>query len=312
MVNITVIGSFVVGLTVRVPRPPVIGEGLIGDLFDMGPGGKGTNQAIAASRLGAKVHLVACVGDDLFAGIATDLYEREGVPQRDIHRISGVNTAVGFVTLLPSGENWIVGHLGANMRMRVEHVEAAEDMIAQSDIVLTQFEVPIEAVSRAMELGHRHSAMTIWNPAPAQPIRPDLLADVDLITPNETESRILLGLPPDDPTPTRELAERLLGLGVKRVVVTIGKRGALVVTPDSFEHVPAPRMDPLDPTGAGDAFNAALAVGLGEGLELRDAVEQANYAGAYCCTRLGVVDGLPTRAELEAFMRSIDSGTTPS
>jgi len=312
MVNITVIGSFVVGITVRVPRPPVIGEGLIGDLFDMGPGGKGTNQAVAASRLGARVHLVACVGDDHLERIAMDLYEREGIALRDIHRISGVNTAVGCVTLLPTGENWIVGHLGANMHMCAGHVEAAEDKIAQSDIVLTQFEVAIAAVSRAMELGRQHGAMTIWNPAPAQPISPDLLRHVDLITPNETECRILLGLPPDARTPTPELARRLLGLGVKCVVVTIGKRGALIVTPDRFEHVPAPQIDPLDPTGAGDAFNAALAVGLGEGLELRDAVERANYAGAYCCTRLGVVAGLPTKAELEAFMRSTGASASPS
>ena len=308
MVNITVIGSFVVGITVRVPRPPVLGEGLIGDLFDMGPGGKGTNQAIAASRLGAKVHLVACIGDDLFAGIATDLYKREGVSLRDIHSIAGINTAVGFVTLFPSGENWIVGHLGANMRMRVDHVEAAEDMIAQSDIVLTQLEVPVDAVSRAMELGHKHGAMTIWNPAPAQPVLPDLLAYVDLITPNETECRILLGLPPDDQTPTHELAQRILELGAERAVVTIGERGALVVTPDRFEQIPAPKIEPLDPTGAGDAFNAALAVGLGEGLGLRDAAERANYAGAYCCKELGVVDGLPTRAELDAFIRSVGGG----
>ena len=309
--NITVIGSFVVGLTIRVPRPPVLGEGLIGDLFDMGPGGKGTNQAIAASRLGAQVHLVACTGDDLFATIATDLYKREGMALRDIHRIAGVNTGVGCVTLFPSGESWIVGHLGANMHMRPEYVEAAEDMIAQSDIVLAQFEVPIGAVSRAMELGRKHGAMTIWNPAPAQPIQPDLLANVDLVTPNETESRILLGLRADDPTPTDELARQLLALGVDRVVVTLGKDGALVATADGLEQVPAPHIDALDPTGAGDAFNAALAVGLGEGLDLRDAVARANYAGAYCARHLGVVDGLPTRAELDAFRCSASLGHSP-
>ena len=308
MVDIVVVGSFVVGLTVRVPRAPVLGEGLIGDLFDMGPGGKGTNQAVAASRLGAKVYLVACLGDDLFAEMAIQLYEREGIPLRDMHRIADVNTGVGFVTLLPSGDNWIVGHLGANTRMRREHVDAAEDIIAQSDIVMTQFEVPLEAVARAMELGHKHGAMTIWNPAPAKPVEVDALAHVDLLTPNETETRILLGLPPDDPTPTSELARRLLSLGVDRIVVTLGKRGALIVTPDVLEEVPPPRVDPLDPTGAGDAFNAALAVGLGEGLDLRDAVARANHGGAYCTTRLGVIDGLPTRAQLDAFTRLTDLG----
>ena len=304
MTTITVIGSFVVGITTRVPRPPVLGEVLIGDLFDMGPGGKGTNQAIAASRLGAHVHLVACVGDDVFAQMAYQLYEREGISLGHIHQVPDANTAVGCVTLLASGENWIVGHLGANMYMRPDHVDAAEELIARSDIVLTQIEVPLETMGRAMALGRKHGKVTILNPAPAKLLQPSLLANVDLLTPNETESRILLGLPPDDPAPTEEIAKRLISLGVERIVVTLGGRGALIVTPEGSELVPAPRIRPLDPTGAGDSFNAALAVGLGEGLELREAVAQACYAGAYTCTRLGVIDGLPLRAELEAFRRS--------
>ena len=308
MVAITVVGSFVVGITIRVPRPPVLGEGLIGDLFDLGPGGKGTNQALAAARLGADVSLIACVGDDLFAPVATQLYEFEGVSFEHIHRIEGVNTAVGMVTLLPSGENSIVGHLGANMHMKPSFVDAADDRIASSDIVLTQFEVPLEAATRAMERGREHGALTMLNPAPSQPIADvDQLANVDLMTPNETEARILLGLQPDDPTPTPDLARRLLDLGVREVVVTLGANGALVATETStITHIPAPTVNALDVTGAGDSFNAALAVGLGEGQELRDAVETACYAGAYCATHLGVVDGLPTRDQLDSYRESAD------
>lgn len=304
MPSIVVAGSFVVGLTVRVPRAPVLGESLIGDSFDLGPGGKGTNQAIAAARLGAQVDLLACIGDDIFAEMATSLYRREGISPEHIHHIPNVNTGVGFVTLLPSGENWIVGHLGANMHMRPDHVDAAEDLIARSDIVMTQFEVPLETMSRAMELGRKHGAMTILNPAPAKSVDPDLLAYVDLLTPNETETRILLGLPPDDPAPTLELARRLLDLGVERIVVTRGKQGALIVTPDNSVEVPSIEVQAVDVTGAGDSFNAALAVGLGEGMDLQDAVRQANCAGAYTATYLGVINGLPTRAELEALQRS--------
>ena len=235
MVAITVLGSFVVGITIRVPRVPVLGEGLIGDLFDLGPGGKGTNQAVAAARMGGDVSLIACVGDDLFAPIADELFEREGISFDHIHRIRDVNTGVGMVTVLPSGENSIVGHLGANLHMRPEHVAAAEDLIAASDVVMTQFEVPLEAMQQAMELGRKHGALTLLNPAPAQAVEPHQLAHVDLMTPNETEARILLGLEPDDPTPTPELARRLLDLGVKQIVVTRGARGSLIVTPDSFE-----------------------------------------------------------------------------
>ena len=301
MVNIAVIGSFVAGLTVRVPRMPVLGEGLIGDLFDMGPGGKGTNQAIAAARLGANVELVALLGDDIFADLAQTVFQAEDIGTEHVYREQDINTGVGLVTLLESGDNCIIGHLGANMRMRPGHVDKAEDVIAGSDIVLTQFEVPFDTVARAMELGRRHGALTMWNPAPAQNVPLDILKDVDLITPNETEARILLGLEPDDPISLDDLSEHIAGLGVQSAIITLGKQGASIITDSDRQVVPAPAVDALDPTGAGDAFNAALAVGLGEGLSLLDAVEQANHAGAYSVRHLGVIDGLPTREELEAF-----------
>ncbi len=301
MPDIAVIGSYVVSLTVRVPRQPVMGEALIGDLFDMGPGGKGTNQAIAAARLGAQVELLACLGDDPFADSAESLYESEGVATQHIHRIQDTNTGVGMVTLLPSGDNWIVGHLGANLLMQPWHVEAFEPAIARSDILMAQLEVPLENVALAMELGRKHQVTTVLNPAPGQPLEPDVLANVDVLTPNESEARILLGLPPDDPTPTPDLASRLLDLGVESIIVTRGEEGALIVTGQGTEAVPTIPVQALDVTGAGDSFNAALAVGIGEGMELKSAVAQATRAGAYTTTHLGVIDGLPTRAELEAF-----------
>jgi ribokinase len=302
--KIVVVGSFVVGITFGVPRLPVLGETLMGDAFDLGAGGKGTNQAIGATRLGADVHLLACVGDDLFADMAFDIYRREGMALTHLQRMSGIHTGVGVVTLLPSGENWIVADYGANLRMTPAHVDAAEDLIAQSDIVLTQGEAPLETVAHAMHLGRKHGAMTIWNPAPAKPVSADLLANVDLLTPNETETRILLGLPPDDPTPTQELARHLLSFGIQQIVVTKGKQGALIVTPDQCEELPAIPVEVIDPTGCGDCFNAALAVGLGQGMALAEAARQATYAGAYMATHLGVIDGLPTRAQLDKFVAS--------
>lgn len=304
MVKIVVVGSFVVGITFRVPRAPVPGETLISDTFDLGPGGKGTNQAIGAARLGAQVNLLACIGNDIFADLALRVYQSEGVLLDHIQRIPQVNTGIGVVTLLPSGENWIIGDFGANLHLTPRDVDAAEELIAGSDIVMTQFEVLPETVARAMELGRKHGATTLWNPGPAKPIDPKLLAHVDILTPNETETRILLGLPPDDPTPTLDLARRLLKYGVERIVVTQGKRGALILTPEGSEEIPAVKIQAVDATGSGDSFNAALAVGLGEGLALYEAVRQANYAGAYTATHLGVIDGLPTRTELAAFKTS--------
>ena len=301
MARIAVIGSYVVSLTVRVQRRPVMGEALIGDLFDMGPGGKGTNQAIAAARLGAQVDLLACLGDDPFADSAEQLYARESVTTDHVHRITGTNTGVGMVTLLPSGENSIVGHLGANLLLHPHLLQEFEPVIARSDVLMAQLEVPLESVTRALELGRKHRVLTILNPAPGQKLQPDALAHVDVLTPNESETRILLGLPPDDPTPTEDLAGRLLDLGVEAIIVTRGEEGSLIITARGVEAVPPTRVQALDVTGAGDSFNAALAVGLAEGQDLRTAVEQANRAGAFTTTHLGVIDGLPTRAELRDF-----------
>ncbi len=305
MPMITVIGSFVAGLTMRVPRMPVLGENLVGDSFDLGIGGKGTNQAIAAARLGAQVNLIACVGDDPFADMALRAYRQEGISERFIYRMSGIHSGVGFVTLVPSGDNWITVDLGANLRLTPERVAAAEDAIAASDVTMTQFEAPPESVARALQLGHAHHTLTILNPAPARAIDPTLLRNVDVLTPNESEARILIGLAPDDPQPTLDVARQLLRLGVKQLVITRGKHGALIVTPEGSVNVPAPTIQAVDPTGAGDSFNASLAVALAEGQSLQAAVEQAVYAGAYTATKLGVIAGLPTHAELSAFRSNL-------
>lgn len=301
--RITVVGSFVVGLTIRLPRLPVLGESLFGDEYDLGPGGKGSNQAIAAARLGADASLLACVGDDLLAQVAWDTFRREGIDPAHIREIPGVNTAVGVVQLLPGDDNWIVGHLGANAHMRPEDVDAAAGAIAESDVVLMQFETPAAVIRRTLELGRAHGVRTLWNPAPARPVPPDLLGLADILTPNQTELRILLDLSPDDPTPDEDLARRLLDLGVRQLAVTRGASGALLVTAEGIAHVPSVAgLAVVDVTGAGDSFNAALAVGLAEGLDLERAAARACCAGAFAVQRLGVIDGLPTRAELDDFI----------
>ncbi len=304
MPKIFVLGSFIAALTIRVPRVPVLGESLVGDQFDLGPGGKGSNQAIAAARQGAEVNMLACLGDDIFADMATELYRQENMALDHIHRLDNINTGIAFITLMPSGENFIVLDLGANDHLTPDHVDAVEPLIAEGDIVMAQFEIPTESVARGMELGRKHGKMTILNPAPARSIDPDVLANVDILTPNDTETRILQGLSPDDPTSTPELAQRLLGFGVEQVIATMGEAGSMIITSAGSQHVPTVEIEAVDVTGAGDSFNAALAVGLGQGLKLEDAVRKANISGAYTCTHLGVIPGLPTRAELDAFHKS--------
>ncbi len=301
MSKIFVVGSYVQGLTIRVPRMPSLGESLAGHSFDMGPGGKGGNQAVAAARLGADVRLLACLGDDIFGDLALQFYAEEGIAAEHIHRMSGAGSGVGFVNVGPDGENWITVDMGANLLLRPEHVLACAEIIADCDILMTQCEIPPETAGTALALGKERGALTILNPAPARPLNPDFLAAVDILTPNAIEARMLLGLPADAPIAEAELGQKLLALGAGSVIITQGERGALIVEADRATQIPALPIQAVDVTGAGDSFNAALAVGLGDGLPLDDAVRWAVRAGAFTATKLGVVAGLPSRAQLESF-----------
>jgi ribokinase len=293
-----------VGLTLRAPRFPVKGETLIGSDFDMGPGGKGSNQAVGAARLGAESHLVAVIGDDLFGEVAVKLYQQEGVGAAHVRRARERNTGVGFITLNAEGDNHIVLDMGANHLLSPADVDAAEALIASSDAVLSVLEIAPETAARGMALARKHGAVSILNPAPAQSLSAEHLANVDVLTPNESELRLLLGLAPDDPTDTLELAHRLQQRGVRQLVVTRSERGALIVAADgATQPVPGVRVNVVDTTGAGDAFTCALGVALAEGQPLVDAVRFAVCAGALACTKLGVIPALPTRAEVEALLR---------
>jgi ribokinase len=302
--RVTVVGSFAVGMTIRTPTLPIFGQTLLGSDFDMGPGGKGSNQAVAAARLGAQAALVAYVGQDALAGIAHDLYRAEGVDARFVRQLPDRATGVGFIILNPEGNNFIILDMGANNVLSAEAVDLAADRIAESDVVLTVLEIPDGPAARAMELGRLAGVRTIMNPAPARALSPSLFAHVDILTPNETELRILLGRAPDDPTPSRTLAAELRGHGVGTVVVTLGRQGALILSDDLDLTIPAIPVPVTDTTGAGDAFNAGLAVALAEGMALPDAVHFAVACGSHACTRLGVIPSLGRRAEIEALARA--------
>ncbi len=301
MTRIFVVGSYVQGLTIRVPRLPALGESLVGSGFDSGPGGKGSNQAIAAARLGAHARLLVCLGDDIFGELALQTYAAEGISSQHVLRMPGASSGVGFVNVLPDGENWITVDMGANMLLSPRHVRACAAEIAECDILMTQFEAPPETVAAALALGKEQGALTILNPAPARRADPAMLAHVDVLTPNASEARLLLGLPPADPSSSAELAQRLLGLGVGAVVITKGAAGAFLMTADMQRQVAAVPVAAVDGTGCGDSFNAALALALGEGKSLLAAARFAARAGAYTACHRGVIDGLPTRAQLDNF-----------
>jgi ribokinase len=293
---ITVVGSFAVGLTIRTPHLPIFGETLRGSDFDMGPGGKGSNQAVATARLGAKSSFVGIIGEDKLAEIATDLYAAEGIDTTYLSRTGEKKTGVGFIILNDAGNNFIVLDMAANNLMDAAYVDRAEAQIAKSDAVMAVLEIPVEAAARAMELGKKHGVRTILNPAPAAPLPESIFHNVDILTPNETELRIIMGLPPDDPTPNAALAAQLKTRGVQTLIVTLGGKGALVYHDDTMTEVPSIALDVVDTTGAGDAFNSGLSVALAEGRPLIEAVRYGCVTGALACTRLGVIPALASRA----------------
>jgi ribokinase len=300
---ITVVGSFAVGMTIRTNHMPVFGETLRGSDFDMGPGGKGSNQAVGAARLGADSTFAGLIGNDKLGEIAVELYAAEGVNTAYLRRTSAQATGVGIIILNQAGDNGIILDMAANTLLDAAFVDGVEPQLARSDIVLSVLEIPVAAAARAMELGRRHGVRTLLNPAPAAPLDQTVLQNVDVLTPNETELRILLGLRPDDPTPTLTLARQLQARGVKTIVVTRGEQGALILAGDSVIEAPGVSVEVVDTTGAGDAFNAALAVALAEGQPLQAAVRFANCAGALACTKLGVIPALAERAAVERLYR---------
>jgi ribokinase len=298
--KVTVVGSFAVGLTIRAPRLPVFGETIFGSDFDMGPGGKGSNQAVATARLGANSALVAMIGADRLAAIATDLYAAEGVDATWVEATDRRATGVGFIILNNEGANFIILDMGANQLVDTAFVDRAEERIAESDVVMAVLEVPVPAAARAMQLGRRHGIKTVLNPAPAVPLPDAIFPFIDYLTPNESELRILLGCAADDPRPTRDLARELRARGVGTLVVTLGDKGALVLTDEIEEIVPAIPVDVTDTTGAGDAFNSGFSVALAEGRDLIDAVRFGVVCGSLACTALGVVPSLARRDAADA------------
>lgn len=305
MTRITVVGSFAVGLTIRTDTMPVFGQTLLGSDFDFGPGGKGSNQAVGVARLGADAALVTCLGQDELANVADKLYAAEGVDTAYIERTAARPTGAGIIVLNAEGQNFIILDMGANDLMDAAFVDRARSRIDRSDIVMTVLEIPVPAAHRAMELARSAGARTILNPAPAAVLPDGIFDNVDYLTPNESELRVLMGLSPDDPTGTRDLAYALRQRGVGTVIVTMGDKGVMVLADDTDAVISTLRVDVTDTTGAGDAFNAGFAVALGEGRALTDAVAFGAACGAHACTRLGVIPSLATRTQVDELIATV-------
>lgn len=302
--RIAVVGSFAVGLTMKLERFPVTGETLLGCGYRMDHGGKGSNQAVGCARLGAKVSFVARIGKDALGDMALDLYRNEGVDTTWLRQVPDRPTGVGFILVRSdTGENCIALDPGANDLLTREAVAASDGVLSSAQVILTQLEIPVEAAEAAMEQGRAHGAITILNPAPARVLPSTLLREVDILTPNQNEARVLLGYKPDAEVGPADLGRELLARGPKQVIVTLGERGAFIATPEFEAHIPGISVPVVDTTGAGDAFNAGLAVALAHGAHFEAAVRFALVTGGLAVTEEGVVPALPGLAKVVEYCR---------
>lgn len=310
MPRIMVVGSSNTDMVVKTERLPAPGETVIGGEFVSVPGGKGANQAVAAARLGAEVVFVARVGSDLFGDASLRNFEREGLVTEYVVRDPERPSGVALIFVDESGENMIAVAPGSNGALSLRDVDRAADVLSECDALIVQLEVPIETVTHAVWLAHERGVRVILNPAPACPLPKELFAMVDVLTPNESEARQLLGLQTDQPADDPSVLRRFIDMGVKSVILTLGARGVLAITPNEHRVIPAPRVQAVDTTAAGDAFTGALGVALSSGMDIWDASKFACRAAATSVTRLGAQCSMPTREEVEAF-QEIDIDLRP-
>ncbi len=303
--SIAVVGSLNMDMVVRAPRRPAKGETLLGTSFGLFIGGKGNNQAIAAARAGGQVTMVGRVGADPFGDALLAMLAREGIDARYVLRDSVHGTGVALIVVDAEGDNSIIVVPQANRALTLDDIDRAAQAIAACDVLLLQLEIPLEVAARAASVARQAGRTVILNPAPAQAVPRELLAAVDILVPNEGEIAALAGHKPDGVPAALEAARSLRAIyaSLKTVIVTLGEHGALVVSAEGETHIPSYPVKAVDTTAAGDAFCGALAVALGRGEPLLEAVRYGNAAGALSVTITGAEPSLP-RAEAIEHLRA--------
>ena len=312
--RIAVIGSNMVDLITYVNRMPAKGETIEAPSFEMGHGGKGANQAAAAAKLGAAVVMVTAVGDDMFADSTVKNLDRLGIDTRFVRRVPGKSSGVAPILVDTAGENSILIVKGANADLSPADVDRAADVLKACDLILLQLEVPLETVYAAIAFGKRHGVRTVLNPAPAAAdLALDKIRDVTFFIPNESELAILTGMRVDTDAGIAAAAQRLLEKGVETVIVTLGARGALLVTAGGSRRVEPVAVKAVDTTGAGDAFVGSFARFLAGGLPLEVSLTQAVRYAADSVTRRGTQRAYATADQFRAFCETVErAGATVS
>lgn len=302
MVKIAVVGSFVMDFIFETVKRPVRGESVVGKAFSMAPGGKGANQALQAALLGADVSMIGRVGDDVFGTQILDTLSKAGVNTDHVKRDSS-GTACSGIVVDADGDNSIVMVPRANMRCEKMDVDAAMSAIKKADIVMVQLEIPMKVNEKVVKTARKLGKTIIMDPAPACALESFYYENVDIMTPNETEAGILSGIDVTDMESAEAAAREIAARGLRTVIITMGGSGTLLYRDGKATVFSPAKVTPRDTTAAGDSFTGSLAVFLGEGKSIEEAVRLAGVVAALSTTRLGAMPSLPSRAEFESFLK---------
>lgn len=298
--QITVLASYVTELIFHIPRLMRLGETIEGN-FEIGHGGKGFNMAVAAKRAGGNVRVIMKIGSDAFGDTAVRILASEGISVENVLRHEPGPSGTGVVLLLPSGENAIAIDSGSNDTLTEQDIESCRDTIRRASVLLAPLEFPVPAIEYAFGIAKESGCLTILNPAPARELPDDVYRRVDVLTPNETEAETISGVSLKNEYDIMKAANKLMERGVRNVIITRGKKPVFYTNGESGGFVSPPAVDAVDTTGAGDAFNGALAISLSRGCNLVDAVRFATKYAALKVTRKGTAISMPTRKEVDEF-----------
>jgi ribokinase len=298
--RIAVVGSANIDLTTFTDKFPKPGETMFAPRFDLGFGGKGANQAVAARLCGAEVFMVARVGNDLFGPATIENFKKLDIDPTHVKQVEGLSSGVAPIFVEPNGQNRILVVKGANDALKPADVDAASETLKTADCIVLQFEIPLETVYYTVGFARKYGIRCIVNPAPAQPVDLAALKDLDYFVPNETEAETITGLPVKNLDDAKQCAQQFLDGGLKRVIITLGANGSLLASRDGSQHIPPFPVKSIDSTGAGDAFIGSFAVFLGEGLPELQAVRRANLYAGLSTTGVGTQKSFYDRARFDA------------
>jgi len=298
--RIAVVGSANIDLTTFTNQFPKPGETIFGQRFDLGFGGKGANQAVAARLCGAEVFMVARVGSDLFGPATIENFRKLEIDTTHVKQVEGLSSGVAPIFVEANGQNRILVVKGANDALKPAHVDAAAEILTAADCIVLQFEIPLETVYYTIEFARKHGILCIVNPAPAQPVDLHALKDLDYFVPNESEAATITGLPVKSVEDAKNCAQKLVAGGIRRVIITLGANGSFLATRDGSAHVPPFAVNSVDSSGAGDAFIGSFAVFLAEGTPEKEAVRRANLYAGLSTTGVGTQKSFYDRARFDA------------